>query len=124
MDCSFCGHQNRSGDAFCRKCGHALQHQKKRDRNPPLSRKSKLPSVKVGNKKLGIGCLLGPIVGGGISSVVGVIVGYISSLLYTLVGDTQNTGLAYLLAGVTFVCSFVLSMGLSTVAKKIGLKPK
>jgi len=80
--------------------------------------------VKVGNKKLGIGCLLGPIVGGGISSVVGVIVGYISSLLYTLVGDTQNTGLAYLLAGVTFVCSFVLSMGLSTVAKKIGLKPK
>ena len=124
MDCRSCGYQNRSRDAYCRKCGQALNLQKQRDEHPSPSRRSKLPSFKVGNKQLGIGCLLGPVVGGGISSVVGVIVGYISSLLYTLVGDTQNTGLAYLLTGVTFLCSFGLSMGLSTVAKKIGLKPR
>jgi hypothetical protein len=80
--------------------------------------------MRIGKKQLGIGCLLGPIIGGGISSVVGVIVGHISSLLYTLVGDTQNSALAYLLSGVIFIISFGLSLGLSTFAKKIGLKPK
>jgi cation transporter-like permease len=84
----------------------------------------KSSALKIGKKPLGIGCLLGPIVGGGISSIVGVVVGHISSFLYTLVGDTKNTGLAYLLSGVTFVISFGMSMGLSTIAKRIGLKPK
>ena len=80
--------------------------------------------MRIGKKPLGIGCLLGPIVGGGISSLVGVIVGHISSLFYTLLGDTQNSALAYLLSGLIFVLSFGLSLGLSTVARKIGLKPK
>lgn len=84
----------------------------------------KIPALKIGNKKLGIGCITGMIVGAGISSIVGVIVGHISSFLYTLAGDMQNSGLAYLLTGVIFVISFSLSMGLSTVARKIGLKPR
>ena len=85
---------------------------------------SKRSAVKIGNKQLGIGCLLGPIVGGGISSLVGVIVGHVSSFLYSLIGDAENSGLAVLLSGVTFLLSFVLSMGFGMVAKKIGLKPK
>jgi hypothetical protein len=85
---------------------------------------SKKSVVKIGKKPLGIGCLLGPIIGGGISSLVGVIVGHVSSFLYSLIGDVEKSGLAFLLTGVTFLLSFVLSMGFGMVAKKIGLKPK
>ena len=122
LNCENCGHRNRSGDAYCRKCGQPLIP--KVQQVDQTSQTGKGPKRKGGNRSLGLGCLLGPIVGGGISSVVGVIVGHLSSLLYTLVGEQQNTGLAYLLSGVTFLMSFVLSMGLSTVARKVGLKPK
>ena len=121
LDCVNCGHQNRAGDVYCRRCGQGLHSQEQR--RVSAASPSGRP-IRIGKKPLGIGCLLGPIVGGGISSLVGVIVGHISSLFYTLLGDTQNSALAYLLSGLIFVLSFGLSLGLSTVARKIGLKPK
>ena len=119
--CSKCGYQNRAGDVYCRKCGQALHALEQSDK-PAASPSSRV--FNIGKAPIGIGCLLGPIVGGGISSVVGVIVGHISSFLYTMAGEPQNAGLAYLLSGVIFIISFGLSLGLSTVARKIGLKPK
>lgn len=121
VDCRNCGHHNRVGDVYCRQCGRVLnpEEQSHKSASSPSGR-----AISSGKKSLGIGFLLGPIVGGGISSVVGVIVGHISSLLYTLVGEPQKAGLAYLLSGVIFIISFGLSFGISTVAKKIGLKPK
>ena len=121
MECTTCGRHNRIGDVYCRTCGQVLEphEQKGASVSSPSNRTHKMMK-----KPFGIGCLLGPIVGGGISSIVGVIVGYISSFVYSMVGDTQNTALAYLLSGGIFMLSFSMSYGLSTVAKKIGLKPK
>ena len=125
MDCRNCGFQNKAGDTYCKNCGQLLHAQKQEGGAiaPPRNH-AKSPPSQVGKRRLGIGCLLGPIVGGGISSLVGVIVGHVSSFLYSLVGDAENSGLAILLSGVTFLMSFLLSMGFGIVAKKIGLKPR
>ena len=117
LHCPKCGIENPAQNSFCKSCGTRLISLAP-DRPPASSNASQQPLAK---PKV-FGCF-GALIGFILSSVFGILLGQLTSLLYAIVG--QAGGLECLslpLMGMVFVSSTLVSFGANRLIRRLAPK--
>jgi hypothetical protein len=117
LHCPKCGNENPAQNSFCQSCGTRL-FPPAPDRPPASPSASQKPSA----KPKAFGCL-GALIGFVLSSLFGILLGQLTSLLYALVG--QAGGLECLsmpLMGMVFVGSLLVSFGANRLIRSLAPK--